>query len=328
MCAWKLCKSVSKLADYKQFPLELAEKLSNALYDLDITRVSREDRLFTVVKNSRTFAASRLSEAIEEGYEKTEDVDELRRLYSMLNAEMEKTNKITVGRVKYAIQRKISELQTQNAIKRLRNDIPESIKRVIEGITSGDITSEEARKIIDQEAQRKTAGKLQNRFRTTEEQEKERIILQIRTAIAENPDKYKIEKPEKTIEQMQDIFQCETGECIRTVITNLIGRKQFAIAKILCNKFSVKYHDKYTQMVLKRLIEEIERAEISELVLKAINIKTSSKNDAQNFDALEMGLKAKNIHPRLIILAKGQAGKKDITLEDIWPGAKEYGIKR
>lgn len=311
--------------------IEIAERFRNAVNTLNINRSSSEDRLFDAMKNAKLMATNKLVQAISIEQEKTTDIDKLEELYRKLTTEMERISGIAVGSLRSEIQRKISDIQKKNAMNRLKNNIPQSILEVIDNLASGELNTEEANRVIEEEARKRVASKSQSRFSVTEEQEKRQIFLQIRTAIIENVDKYNIKKPEKAIMQMQELFGGEQGETIRAVVTNLIGRKQFASAKIICSRISGEQNNQYVQSILRRLQEDIKKAEISDLVLKAINMQTSPEKDARNYEALEVGLERSGIQPSLILLGKSINGKKEITLGDIWPegnGQQAKGINR
>ena len=326
-----LVEQIQKFKKYEYLPLETSQRLKNAVYTLDISRKSSEDRLFMAIKNAKLMATNKLVQAISIEQENTTDINKLEELYRKLTKDMERISGIAVGSLRSQIQRKISDIQKQNAMNRIKNNIPQSILDIIDNLARGELNTEEANLIIEEEAKKRLASKSHGRFSVTEEQERRQIFIQIRTAIMENADKYIIKNPEKAIMQMQELFRGEEGESIRAVVTNLIERKQFASAKIICSRISGAQNNQYVQSILRRLQEEIKKAEISDLVLKAINLQTSPEQDARNFESLEVGMRKTEIQPRFILLGKSQDGKKEITLEDIWPerdGQQAKGINR
>lgn len=105
---------------------------------------------------------------------------------------------------------------------------------------------------------------------------------------------------------------------MRVVIRNLIQRGEFKQARQICKSFSSKDKEGTMSRSIRILEREISSAEIGDLVLKGINMKSSEENDTQFFNLIKKGLQKGNVSLRSISLGKSRNGLKDITLADIW----------
>lgn len=82
--------------------------------------------------------------------------------------------------------------------------------------------------------------------------------------------------------------------------------------------------DKVNLTYIKRLKKEIRNDEISNIVLKVINMRgIDIEEERIYFELIEKGLKMGNIKLEEISLGKSQDGLKFITLADIWEGKKQ-----
>lgn len=146
--------------------------------------------------------------------------------------------------------------------------------------------------------------------------------MQIRTAIRENADMYHIQDPENTILRMQELCGGQLTMSIGAVIQNLISGKQFESAKSICNKFSTNSKDDPMDMgdmkYIKGLRNEIRKAEISDIVMRLINMNGTIEEEIALFEFIEKGLNMGNVELLTISLGKSKDGTKNITLADIW----------
>lgn len=131
-------------------------------------------------------------------------------------------------------------------------------------------------------------------------------------------EQYHIEDPETSIMQIQELCEGELDQAIRTVVKNLTNTKKFEKAKEVCSKFSNKDKKNNISMNMKILRNEIRNEEISDIVLKAINMKGTIEEEREYFELIEKGLKMGNVKLSAICLGKSQDGLKTITLADIW----------
>ena len=244
------------------------------------------------------------------------ELQELEKKFALFNIT---GNEMLVGEVKRELSSKILKIQQQNAINRLRNDIPANIDAIITGLVNGNIDMQRANSIIDEEARRRVEEKPKTRFSLKEEQIRGQIILQIRTAIIEKADKYPIKNPEQAILGIQQLCGGELGFNISTVVRNLIARKKYETSKNICNRFSGDDVEPEIKVYIRILRDEVRNAEISELVLTGIKQDETPEKQAECFNLIKKGLDMGNVKLSSISLGKNKSGSKNITLADIWP---------
>lgn len=194
------------LREIKEYPLtiEQADKLKILLEaeELQKIRISNVDRIEYYIDIYITRVAVKLARAIEIASEQTENIQELKSLAQRINYEMTQRNSLIIGGVKSKIYRKISEIEHNKTIDGIRNDISEPVESIIIALAQGNLELEQAKRIIEEEAQERVKNKPKTRFALTEEQEKKQILMQIKTALREKTDKYHIENSLATIEQI------------------------------------------------------------------------------------------------------------------------------
>ena len=300
-------------------PLELAQRLRNAIAPIQIDRLSREDKLPLVIENVKRMAGEKIIQTVDVLQAQTQDIEKLKKLSLLLTSDLERKDPLTVGTLKRQIQRKIQEQQQRQAIEKIRN-IPQNLSEIIESIASGEVDLQAAAKIIEEEAKTRLAGKSQKRtfMAPSEEHEKKQITMQILNAIRENPDRYQFRDPEMAIGQIQTIFGAEKGETLRSVVTNLIGRKHFGTAKRICRKFSENNKDAVVSIYVNNIFQDIKNAELANIVLDAIKTGGPIEQQASNYDAIEMRIKLDNINTSAVLLGTNFDGTKQIKLSDIW----------
>ena len=270
------------------------------------------------MNRSRKIVIKKLAEAIDIVQAQSDELEELKGLERKLTMGMQQNNQIVVGAVKSRIGNKISKIIQQKAIDRIRNDISEDIEFMIREIANGTLDSQIANKIIVKEGNKTIEKKPKNRFSLTEEQEKRQILVQIRTVLIEKSEQYHIENPEKTILQIQELCGGELEQAIRTVVKNLINVKEFERAKEVCNRFSSKDNESSLSTYIRRLRKQIRNEQISDIVLKGLNLNGTEREERTYLELIEKGLKRRNIKLSAISLGKSQDGLRNITLADIW----------
>ncbi len=258
----------------------------------------------------------KLAETIDIAQSQTEEVKELERLGRKLTLEMERMNPIFVSTIRGKIENKVLEVKQKEANYRTRNDIPTHIENIVQKIANGTLKIETANKIIEKEAKKRVKGRKQTRFALTEEQERKQILNQIKTILAEYPEKYHIKNPEDTIMQVQELSGCELEQAIRTVVDNFIIAKKFEKAKEICNTYSKQDSTIAFQKNIKLLRKKIKNAEVGDIVLAALN--ASQEDEQVYFETIEKYINNGNIKLNLVYLGKNQDGTKNIYLSDIW----------
>ena len=232
---------LSKVNKIKEYPLsiEQAEKLNHLVNCKELDFGGKIDQ--DIFKMKRALGIQ-LAKAIEMEIPNIENIEKLQELQLKLTPEIRKKNEVLIGGIASRILRKISELQQKQAIDRIKNNIPENINAIITDLANGKVDIKKANSIIDAEAKKRVETKPKNMFRLTQEQERNQILIQIRTAIKDRADKYPIENPEVTVLQMEELCGKRMELTLGAVVRNLINRKQYQIARDVCEKFS-KQHE-------------------------------------------------------------------------------------
>ena len=191
-------------------------------------------------------------------------------------------------------------------------------------LSEGTLDIENANEIINEEAKRRVQSKVKNKFSLTEEQERNQILFQIRTALEERTEQYSITNPEMTIYQLHNLCGDSLNQSVSSVINNLIKSKTFERAKKVYAKFENESQTEEYSDSMESIRKKIRNAEIGDMVLRGIMQNGNAKQDANYFELIEKGLKTGNVNKRSISLGKSQSGLINITLDDVWPD-KEKG---
>ena len=314
-----IIEKLKKIEKY-QLTIEQAEKLyylleSETLKKLNLTST---DKIDYYMNKNRKAILKKLSTAIDIAQNQTEELEELKALERKLTMRMQQDSQIVVGGIKSKLRNKISKINQQQAIDRIRNDVPVNIEQIIKELANGTLDIQTANEIIEKEAKRRVESKPKTRFALTEEQETRQILIQIKTALMEKPEQYNIEKPEITIMQIQELCGGELEQAIRTVVKNLTGTKDFERAKEVCDKFSSKDKESPLSKYITKLRKEIRNEEIGDIVLKGINMSGTYEEEKEYFELIKKGLKMGNIKLGAVSLGESQDGLRTITLADIW----------
>lgn len=99
---------------------------------------------------------------------------------------------------------------------------------------------------------------------------------------------------------------------------NLSNAKEFESAKQVCDSFSSKDKENPMYLSIKRLRNEIRNDEISDVILKGINMNGTAIEESKYSQLIENVLKRGKVKLGAISLGKSQDGLRTITLADIW----------
>lgn len=317
---------LKKIEKY-QLPIMQAEELYKLINSEEFRKINIREitKVDSPMNRKRREIAEQLGNAIEFKQYEIEDIEELKVLERKITTEMLRENPVLMT-TKNKLSNKISTIKQKKTMDRIRVDIPTNIESIITDLVNGNIDIKEANKIINEEARRRVESKPKTRFSLTEEQEKKQILIQIRTAIIEKADKYKIKNPEMVILKLEELSDGETNLALRTVIKNLIEREEFEEAKRFCDKYYKEAKEKYKEneftKYIRGLRNEIRNAEIGNIVLTAINMKGTIEEERMYFELIDKGLKMGNVKLGAISLGKSKDGLKNITLADIWEPEK------
>lgn len=312
----KILTRLKQIEDY-QLTIEQAEKIYFLLQTVELNS-NKIDKNNLYIDECKRIVIKKLAEAIDIAQAQTEEVEELKDLERRLTMEMQKNNQIVVGAVRSRIENKITKIIQQKTIERIRNNIPENIEFIIGELANGTLDFQIANEIIDKESKKRVERQPKTRFRLTEEQEKRQILIQIRRGLMENAEQYNIVNPEKTIIQIQTLCEGNLEQAILAVVKNLTNIKDFERAKKVCNKFSKEDSETSVSTYIRMLKKQIRNEEISDIVLKGLNMQGTEKEEETYFELIEKGIKMGNINLKAVSLGKSQDGLRNITLADIW----------
>lgn len=174
---------LKRIEEY-QLTAEQAEKLYYLINSKTLKKIKfgNDDKKYNYrMSRNRKIILRKLTEAIDLVQTQTEDLEELKNLEKKLTFEMQKNNQILIGTVKSKIENKILKINQQKAIDKIRNDVPENVELIIKSLAKGTLDINKANQIIKEEAEKRTESKPKNKFTLTKEQEKNQILMQIRT---------------------------------------------------------------------------------------------------------------------------------------------------
>lgn len=292
----------------KLFSIMQTQSFSNLMRDRDQKRINKIKRI----------AVQKLANAIDDIQLQTDELEELKKLKSRLTQKMQQNNPIAVESIKTKIDAKITKINRQNAIDRVRNNIPANIDFIINQLADGELDIKKANEIIDEEVKGRMENEPKNKFSLTEEQERKQIFIQIRNGLIEKAKKYYIKNPETTIMQIHELCGGELEESIRAVAENLINTKDFERAKEVCSRFNGKSYQSSLSVYIRRLRKNIQNAEIADIILKAIKMNGTEEEQKKCWDILEKGIEWRNVNLEAVSLGKSQDGLRNITLADVW----------
>ena len=122
-----ILEEMKNIQDY-QLTIEQIEELNRLLQSEELNRLNLEVDMYIIKK----MMIRKLVVAVDIAQSKTNDIDELISLGRKITLQMPIKNQILVGTVKSKIDNKITSLQQQKAIERIRNDVSINILEIIE----------------------------------------------------------------------------------------------------------------------------------------------------------------------------------------------------
>ena len=314
--------SIVKGIQNENISLEQAERVISILSNRDKLPMPEGERNKTIIytiNKYKKIAIKKLVEAIKIKLELINDPDELVKLCAKLPYEYEQIDSVLVSPVKMRIQSKITRLRTEKSMYDMENIFSEHVMNVVKSITSNDIDIDELESLVNNEVQRRMSQPRKGPFVLTEEKHKAQVYFQLVKALEKFAQDYPIQNPDKTIRALEKEFGMGFDSNFRAVILNYIARKQFVPAEYLC--------DKYTRIVgaesehasnISRLKLDIQKAEIGQIILKAIHTNASLDEQNQFFEVIEKRMKQHGYNYSSIPLGYSKDGTRKITLADIW----------
>ena len=283
----------------------------------------KTEKLQYALDNRRTDMKRKLVQAIDVLQSETSDLEELKKLKQKINSIHFKRYEPFLEAVKSKINIRIRKISDGFNIEKFKSDIPESILEIVRDLSKGTLDIESANVIINEEAKRRVQSRVQNKFSLTEEQERNQMLFQIRTALEERTEQYNITNPETTIYQLHDLCGSSLNLSVSSVVENLINSKEFEKAKKVYAKFNTESQTQEYSDSMVVIRKKIRNAEIGDMVLRGIKENGNAMQDANYFELIEKGLKQGYVNMRTIYLGKSQSGLINITLADVWPNKEK-----
>lgn len=268
-------------------------------------------------KKIKVILEIKLSDAIRIQLYNAKSIEELKKLLEKCN--ILKSNKyessILLKGIQYQIERKIEKLQQENAIERARNINCPEILKIVAQISEGILNVDEINRVIDEEIKRKLENKPRNKFGNfTPEQEKEKIFIQINRTLIQQAEQYPIKDAENTIEILRKLSG-KLENSVRTVVMNFVARREFEIAKKICEK-CLKTNENIETPYVRLIKNDIRNAEICNKVQEILHRECTTEKANETLKLIELKINSGEIKGSSIILGKSNDGK-NITLEDI-----------
>ena len=322
--AYQIIKEIDSISQYA-LDIQQIEKICQLLQTEDMKKINThiKDRVDSIIERKTREMTIRFIEAINIAQAQTESIEELKQLNRKLITNTMKKYYVLTSSVKNRINNKIMQLTKQEAINKLRSNIPTRVQVIVTDIANGTLNIEEAKQVIEQEANNQVQNNPNNKFSLTIAQQRNKIYMQIRDRLIEKPEEYMIQNPEVAIIQLQELCGGHLQQAIRTVIKNLIGRKEFEKAKDICKKYSRGGTESEIYQYMRILRKEIRDAEVSDMVLKGIYMQETIEKENKYFEFIERGLNSGNIDLKTVSLGKTKDGLRTITLQDIWTDKNE-----
>lgn len=247
------------------------------------------------------------------------DIEELKKILKRIDKKRALKYPLTTGKFYKEIEDKIHKIEEKNARERFRNDISTEIKNLASNIAEGNVDIKKANETIDSEANIKYEKSPKTKFSLTLEQQRKQVIMQIRTLLSENGKQYVIKDIKRTFQILQELCGTEIQHNFSVISNNFISGKRFEDARKLCSQVS---GIEQLKMVSKIQKAQIIKAEIGDLVLKAIDKELSGEEQQKFIQTLESEIKNKKIIPSEINLGYNCDNTRKITLEDLVKGTE------
>ena len=270
-----------KNSDGFALPIEYAERLNTLMNskELQCLNISSTDKTDYNVHKAKNKVAAQLADSIDIKQFETDDIEELRDLADKITLKMANENPISVGSVRSRIINRITAKEKQEVFENIKKDIPISIVEIIQNLVNGRIQLENAKEIIDEEAEKRVQSRPVNKFTLTKQQHKKQILSSITLNLVQNANQYHIKNPNTMVLQLQKLTEGNLDDAIRVVINNLLARKEFEEAKKLWDNFYKKDNVQPIGQDVMYLKKQIRNAEFSEVVLRAIKMEENREEE-------------------------------------------------
>ncbi len=263
----------------------------------------------------RSMFVTNLCEAIDEKVSATNDIDELKKYSKILLKYTEHIDFVASG-VQFKLNQKQHDLLRTEAMKKIRYDVPEEVRQIIVGIADGNLDTENAINTINRIAKERVEKLPKTRFSLTEEQQKNQLLLQVRTVLSERANEFKVEDPLKSIELLTELTEhYDYDKNVLTIIRNLYKSGRIDVAKQIAGDFRKR---KTENIEYRNVEKEITKFEIGSMVQNMINTLHSKEEEEAFISVLGKKLESSKIPLTAIPVGTTEDSLKTILLSDIW----------
>ncbi len=245
------------------------------------------------------------------------DIEELNEIKKQMDL-LANSNSMYVKTLKEKISYKIFFIKQQNKKNNNNktNAESENIEKLTFELLNEEIDTENAKKIVEEENKIRIENSSKNNSNFAQTDKKSQIAYEIQRKIENEPDKYIIKNPQLTIQKMQDILEINLESILKTVIENLIQRKEYNKAKEVCERYSKINNDIEDCIVYLR--KSIKNAETRDMILNLINNSGTIEEQSNALEEVEEKIRLEHINTKAVVLGKSLDGIKTIRLYDVW----------
>ena len=262
----------------------------------------------------------KLMEAVRYECDITESIEQLNSLKRYITPEITKIEPMSVKIVNDKISSKITKINTDNAMKDYENNISNNVSNIVCSIASEIIDIDLIEDSIKKETDERMAiQKVKNKFSLTEDQHRKQIYYKVTRALETYADIYPIFDAEKSIGALEKIFGMGFTSNFKCVIQNIIERKEYAEAKLLCEKYLMKTESfSANAKAIDRARTEIAKAEFGEIIVKGLEAKCSEAEHEAFIESVDNKISRLGYMKSTIPLGRCEDKTKKIMLSDIW----------
>lgn len=291
------------------------EQMADMLEKMEkLLRIKNDKNAVTITKILNMYMYK-----LEKAINQITDVDELRKLNIQISPELAKMSPIKVNRLKTVIQSRISKLQQQAVIDKIKNDVSAELEQVIVGLARGNLDIKEANRIIDAETEKRRKKSPTSQFSLTDEKQREQVLNRIYRSIEESRKQVKIVNPEETMRLLMQLKGTSTTEGMEAIVGNLLMLKKYDEAK----RFIDSQGDLKNMNQAYILQKKVQIAELGEIAVKMLTSEAEIQELEQYYDLLEKGIRKTGIKTSQIPIGKINNGTVIIYLDKIWDNQKQ-----
>lgn len=305
-------------------PIDIVEGYIELLFSKEVENIMKQykyDELICEIKRAKNILVRYFARTIEYEVEGTNNIDLLRELYSKIRPDLLKVSML-LDTTKMKIDNKIRTIQQNNLINNLNCNISPELESIIIALTEGRLDIDEANALLDKEAKKRNEKRPKNnKFASiTEEQDRRQILIQIKTLIREQGEKYTIKNVDLSISQIMRLCNIPIEQAVDIVVEQQIKLKQFEEARETCSRYGKLSGEAVTSTNL--LLKKISSAEKTDIILRGLRDVASPEEEEKFLKIIEeelvMEKATRTLRLGKLDLGMNKEGTKKITFGDVW----------